>query len=252
MFGSVQNVHVGVCSTANVPWYLFMFGPVQKVHGDSRSSPKCSWYWSCLVLFKMSMESLGPCEKVLDIWSYLVLSKRSLRPLVHTKTSLIFSAAQNHLSWTWYTVGCFGHDHISRMFWPGSEVLTDVLDMTKSLLIWIRFSSLATLETKVSLVCYVDGLSGFKSFYFIWLHQVSVGTYVIFNASCKVFCWGAQTLVVACGLRNCGVRAYFLHGMWDLTSPARDWTSVPCTTRQILSQWTTSEVSGFKPSLHNF
>ena len=213
--------------------YLLMFGPVQEVHG---------------VIWSM--------EKVLDVWSYLVLPKRSLRPLIHTKMSLIFCAwdlrqIQKHLSRTRYTIGCFAQDQISKMFWPGPNRM-DVLDMTKCLLTWIRFSSLATLKTKISLVCVVDSLLGFKSFYFIWRHPVSVGTHAVFNASCKVFCWDAQTLAVVCRLSSWGVRASLLHDLWDLTSPTRDWTSVPCTARQILSHWTTSEVPGFKLSLRDF
>ena len=31
-------------------------------------------------------------------------------------------------------------------------------------------------------------------------------------------------------------------GMWDLGSPARDRTLIPCTARQILNHWTTSKV----------
>ena len=30
--------------------------------------------------------------------------------------------------------------------------------------------------------------------------------------------------------------------MWDLSSPIRDWTCIPCTGRQILNHWTTREV----------
>ena len=39
------------------------------------------------------------------------------------------------------------------------------------------------------------------------------------------------------------------HGMWDLGSPARDQTHVPCIGRQILSHWTTREEESL-PSVH--
>ena len=34
--------------------------------------------------------------------------------------------------------------------------------------------------------------------------------------------------------------------MWDLNSPTRDWTRVPCIARQILNHWTTKEVPGYE------
>ena len=53
-------------------------------------------------------------------------------------------------------------------------------------------------------------------------------------------------LVVSCGERAregrlgcCGTRACLLCGMWDLSSPARSRTCVPCTERWILNHWTT-------------
>ena len=127
VFASVRNVHAGVSSMAKVPWFLVMFGPVQKVQGDSQASSNCSWY---LVMFGSVQKVYGviwSMEKVLGIWSYLVLSKRSLRPVVHTKMSLIFCVwylwqIQRHLSWTTHTIGCFAQDQISKMFWPGPKV----------------------------------------------------------------------------------------------------------------------------------
>ena len=45
-------------------------------------------------------------------------------------------------------------------------------------------------------------------------------------------------------LSNCSARALSFCGMWDLSSPARDQTLVPCIARQILNLWTTRAVSG--------
>lgn len=33
------------------------------------------------------------------------------------------------------------------------------------------------------------------------------------------------------------------YGMWDLISPARDWTQVSCFERWILNHWSTGEIS---------
>ena len=41
---------------------------------------------------------------------------------------------------------------------------------------------------------------------------------------------------------SCHARAYWLHGMWDLSSPTRDQTCIPCIARWILNHWTTREV----------
>ena len=46
-------------------------------------------------------------------------------------------------------------------------------------------------------------------------------------------------------LSSCGVQAQLPRGMWDLRSPVRDWTSIPCIGRQILNHWTTREVPDF-------
>ena len=46
----------------------------------------------------------------------------------------------------------------------------------------------------------------------------------------------------ACGFGSCSVQAKLLSGMWDLSSPTRDWTCIPCTERKILSHWITREV----------
>ena len=36
---------------------------------------------------------------------------------------------------------------------------------------------------------------------------------------------------------------YFPGGKWDASSPSRDWPGVPCISRQILSHWTSREIS---------
>ena len=43
-------------------------------------------------------------------------------------------------------------------------------------------------------------------------------------------------------LSSCGVQTYLFCGTWDLSSPARDWTGVPCIGKQFLNHWTTREV----------
>ena len=46
--------------------------------------------------------------------------------------------------------------------------------------------------------------------------------------------------VVSCGLWS--TQAWLRHSMWDFSSPARDWTQIPCTQGWFLSHWTTREV----------
>ena len=56
---------------------------------------------------------------------------------------------------------------------------------------------------------------------------------------CVGLCWGA----------SCGVQASLVaEGIWDLSSPTRDQTCIPCIGRQILNHWTTREV----PSMRTF
>ena len=45
------------------------------------------------------------------------------------------------------------------------------------------------------------------------------------------------------GFHSCHVQASLLHGMWDLSSPSRDQTRIPCFGRQILNQWATRDSS---------
>ena len=68
---------------------------------------------------------------------------------------------------------------------------------------------------------------------FIWLHRVLVAARGIFIASCGSVCHR---------LSSCGIRAYLLRGMWDLSSPTRDPSHVPCIARWIIYLWATREV----------
>ena len=52
----------------------------------------------------------------------------------------------------------------------------------------------------------------------------------------------AASVVAVRGLSSCGAQAHFPLGMWDLSSPTRDRTCVPCIGRRILNHWTTREV----------
>ena len=46
-----------------------------------------------------------------------------------------------------------------------------------------------------------------------------------------------QTLVVACSLSSWGAQVQVLRGLWDLRSPTRDRTHIPCIARQTLMQF---------------
>ena len=51
----------------------------------------------------------------------------------------------------------------------------------------------------------------------------------------------AGSFIVYHGLSSCGTQASFPHGMWDLSSPTRDQSCVPCIASWILNHWTTRE-----------
>ena len=50
------------------------------------------------------------------------------------------------------------------------------------------------------------------------------------------------SFVAVCELSSCGAQASLSRGLWDLSSPARDPTCIPCIGKQTLNCWTTSEV----------
>ena len=69
------------------------------------------------------------------------------------------------------------------------------------------------------------------------------------SCSMWAFCCGVQaTLVAACRLQSvcrlssCRTWAEMPHGMWDISSPTRDQTHVPCIGRWMLNYWTIREV----------
>ena len=53
--------------------------------------------------------------------------------------------------------------------------------------------------------------------------------------------WAGSSLWLK-GFSSCSTRAWLPSGMWDLSSPARAQTHIPCIRRQILYHWTTREV----------
>ena len=77
----------------------------------------------------------------------------------------------------------------------------------------------------------------------MWLSGISAAACGIFIAACGIFCCDAQnSLIVELRLSSCSTGAQLLQGMWDLSSPTRDQTPVPCIAGWILNHWTTREV----------
>ena len=65
--------------------------------------------------------------------------------------------------------------------------------------------------------------------------------YVKISLSLSFFLsWLHWVLLHQTGFSSC-VWAWLPHSMWDLSSPTRDQTCVPCITRWILNNWTTRE-----------
>ena len=74
--------------------------------------------------------------------------------------------------------------------------------------------------------------------------------FILFLAASSLKLRHAGSFIVMCRLFSncgawtqwCGMRASLPHSMWDLSSPTRGWTCVPCIGRQILNHWTAREV----------
>ena len=80
-----------------------------------------------------------------------------------------------------------------------------------------------------------------------WALGLSCGTQDLRCAMWDLSLGLTDSLVVAQWLQStraqlCGAQAQLLHGMWDLSFPARDWTCVPCIARWILNHCSTREV----------
>ena len=104
---------------------------------------------------------------------------------------------------------------------------------------------------------------------YIWIYTVNIylGPGLFFFFSYYYFfkfwlCWVFIALLRVFLLRSSGSEVHklsgclqvgqLLQGMWDLSSPTREQTSVPCTGSQILNHWTTREVSGTQSFFNNF
>ena len=61
--------------------------------------------------------------------------------------------------------------------------------------------------------------------------RVLVGAHRILVASCRLFSlWHTDS--------GCGMWAWLLHGMWNLSSPARDHICIPCIAGCVFNHWT--------------
>ena len=78
--------------------------------------------------------------------------------------------------------------------------------------------------------------------YVTWAHKFQAQCFFFFF----FFFWLPRVFTVALRLfiAGCSMQTYLPCGMWDLSSPTRDWTQVPCFGRQIINHWTTKEVPG--------
>ena len=88
-------------------------------------------------------------------------------------------------------------------------------------------------------VCPLLALVDILIFMFLLLNVYS------FTWLCQVLTVAHESLVLNTGSSsNCCALPWLLHGMWDLSSLARDWTHISCIGTQILNHWTTREVPG--------
>ena len=93
-----------------------------------------------------------------------------------------------------------------------------------------------------------------------WTEQISLEGRDFYFLTCLLGCVGASPqhvlcwvrkdlplqclhcLAVARWLRSWAVWTYLLSGLWDLSSPTRDWTHAPGIARWILNHWPSREV----------
>ena len=82
---------------------------------------------------------------------------------------------------------------------------------------------------------------------FIYLFLAALG-FCCGTQDLSLRCMGASlrhvgfSLIVACGLSSCSAQSQLPRGIWDLSSPNRNRTCVPCIKRCILNHSTTREV----------
>ena len=70
--------------------------------------------------------------------------------------------------------------------------------------------------------------------FFVWLPRV-------LPASCRVFVSALDSRAVALRAQQPQQAGLAARRLWDLSSPTRDWTCIPCAAKWILNHWTTGE-----------
>ena len=71
--------------------------------------------------------------------------------------------------------------------------------------------------------------------------QTADATDAVFVLFCLISIYLAALELFSCGMQGSAV-AWFLRGMWGLSSPTRGRTCIPCIASQIVNHWTTREV----------
>ena len=81
-------------------------------------------------------------------------------------------------------------------------------------------------------------------FHFVSVYLISLKNFFYLFVFIRSWLQHAGSFTVAHGLQSaqlssCCTRAYLPQSMWDLSSPTRDQTCIPCIGRQLLDHWTT-------------
>ena len=106
---------------------------------------------------------------------------------------------------------------------------------------------LARVVPKPHLPILISGITACSlALFSLWLCRTGNSFYLLkktFLAVLGLHCITQASLVVLDGLSSYNLRSQIPLGVWDLSSPSRDQTHVPCIGRLILNQWATREVA---------
>ena len=87
-------------------------------------------------------------------------------------------------------------------------------------------------------------------FHFVSVYLISLKIFFYFFDCIRSWLQHAGSFIVTRGLQSaqlssCCTRVYLPQSMWDLSSPTRDQTCIPCIGRQRLNHWTARKVPSY-------
>ena len=121
------HLHLKLCLPYFDGWIIcFAYGKFFWVNFEFRSPlPQETWSWNyslifffCIIISFLELQTIwscpnahktfSPCQKILDIWSYLIPLKTFMKAFGLFQRVINIWSFQNHLSWTKYAQWHFG------------------------------------------------------------------------------------------------------------------------------------------------